>query len=59
MKTENRELKVIFVVIILFFACFLFYPAVRLAVKSFEVDGGFGLENYINVITEKNFLKAL
>lgn len=59
MKTENRELKIIFVVIILFFAGFLFYPAVRLAVKSFEVDGGFGLENYINVITEKDFLEAL
>lgn len=59
MKTRNTELKVIFIITILFFAGFLFYPAIRLAVKSFECDGGFGFENYINVITEKDFIQAL
>ena len=59
MKTKNTELKIIFVLIILFFAVFLFFPAIKLALKSFECDGGFGFGNYVNVITEKNFLTAL
>ena len=59
MKTRNTELKVIFVLIILFFTAFLFYPAIKIAVNSFECDGGFGFGNYVKIITGREFLTAL
>lgn len=59
MKTKNTELKVIFVFIVLFFAIFLLFPAVKLALMSFWHNSSFGVENYITVITGKNFIQAL
>ncbi len=44
MKTKNTELKIIFVLIVLFFAAFLLFPAIRLALKSFECDGALVLK---------------
>ena len=35
MKTKNREIKAIFVLIVLIYAVFLIYPVLRLLVKSF------------------------
>lgn len=58
MKNKNVELKIIFVMIIIFFAAFLFYPAIRLAFKSFETSGGIGIDNYIKVLTGRDFTSA-
>lgn len=59
MKIKNTELKIIFLLILLFFAMFLFYPAIRLAYKSFQCNGSLGFSNYVDVITGKDFISAL
>lgn len=59
MKTKNKEIKVIFGLLVLLFASFLIYPAVRLLMKSFVGADGVTLEFYHSVLTGKGFLKAL
>ena len=57
---KNREIKLIFVIVAVFFLAFLCVPMVRILMKSFAVDGGegFTLSNYVNVLTERGFLQA-
>ena len=61
MQKKNREIKLIFGVLTVFFLIFLAVPIIRLLMKSFVLDGstGFTLENYKDVVTSKGFLKAL
>lgn len=61
MKSKNKEIKLIFGVMSVFFLAFLAMPVVQLLVKSFVQDGSAGLtlENYQNVLTSKGFLQAL
>ncbi len=59
MKTKNREIKGIFVLIILIFTVFLIYPVVRLLLKSFLGADGITTSFYHSVLTQKGFLKAL
>lgn len=59
MKTKNREIKAIFVLVVLIFAGFLIYPVVRLLVKSFWGPDGLTLSYYQSVLTGKGFVKAL
>ena len=56
---RNKEIKVIFVLVVLVFACFLIYPVARLLIKSFVGDGGVTLRFYKEVLTERGFAKAL
>lgn len=57
---KNREIKLIFVIVAVFFLAFLCVPMVRILMKSFAVDGaeGLTLSNYVNVLTERGFLQA-
>ena len=59
MKAKNKEIKIIFVLIVILFAAFLIYPAARLLMKSFVGDSGFTLGMYAEVLTHKGFLTAL
>lgn len=61
MKKKNKEIKLIFIVLSVFFLIFLAAPVVRLLIKSFLLDGSssFTLANYREVLTSKGFLEAL
>lgn len=57
---KNREIKVIFVILAVFFLAFLCVPMLRILMQSFTADGveGFTFANYTAVLTEKGFLQA-
>lgn len=59
MKIKNKEIKVIFTLIVLTFAGFLILPVIRLLLKSFIGTDGFTLEFYSSVLKGKGHLKAL
>lgn len=59
MKKQNIEVKIIWVMILAMFAIFLIYPLGLLLMKSFEVEGGVGFANYVEIFQTKGFLKAL
>ena len=58
MIRKEREIKVIYIVILAVFAVFLTVPIIRLLMESFLGDAGIGVANYIEVLTEKGFLRA-
>lgn len=58
-KGENREVKLISIVIIAFFTAFLGYPLLLLLGKSFTKGGSLGLDNYIQMLTSPSFMVAL
>lgn len=58
-KRKNRELKIIFAVLIVVFAIFLVMPLIRILGKSFTVQERISLENYHGILTGKGFWKAL
>ena len=57
---KNREIKVIFVILAVFFFAFLCVPMLRILMQSFTADGAEGITfaNYTAVLTEKGFLQA-
>lgn len=59
MKIKNKEIKVIFTLIVLTFATFLILPVIRLLLKSFIGTDGVTFEFYSSVLKGKGFLKAL
>lgn len=58
-KRKEREIKVIYVIVLALFAAFLAIPVVRLLVESFVEEAGIGLAYYSEVLTERGFTKAL
>lgn len=57
---KNREIKVIFAVLAVFFAGFLAVPVLSVLVKSFTGNGeAASLSHYVEVLTGRGFLKAL
>ena len=61
MQRRNREIKMIFTVLLVFFAAFLAVPMIQVLMKSVMTDSGTGmtLANYTEVLTGKDFLHAL
>ena len=59
MKTKNRELKIIFLLIGSLFLFFLLYPTGRLLLKSFVSEQGMTGAFYAEVLSERGFLTAL
>ncbi len=61
MLRRNREIKLIFTVLAVFFVAFLAVPMIQVLMKSVMTDGGAGmtLANYAEVLTGEDFLKAL
>lgn len=60
-KRKYKEIKLIFIVIAIFFLAFLIVPVLGLLVKSFLAEGstGLSLDNYIEVLRSKGFGKAV
>ena len=57
---KNREIKVIFAVMAVFFAGFLAVPMISVLIKSFTGNGeAASLSHYIEVLTARGFLRAL
>ena len=61
MPRRNREIKLIFTVLAVFFVAFLAVPMIQVLMKSVMPDSGAGmtLANYAEVLTGEDFLKAL
>ena len=57
---KNREIKLIFALLAVFFAGFLAVPMISVLVKSFTGDGSsVSLSHYAEVLTGRGFLQAL
>ncbi len=57
---KNREIKLIFAIVAVFFAGFLVVPMISVLVKSFTGDGtAVSLGHYVEVLTGRGFLRAL
>lgn len=58
---KNREIKIIFILLAVFFLAFLALPMIMVLARSFTADGTAGITffNYVEVLTEKGFLQAL
>ena len=57
---KNREIKLIFAIVAVFFAGFLAVPMISVLVKSFTGDGtAVSLGHYVEVLTGRGFLRAL
>ena len=59
MFKQNKELKLIFVLLTLLFGIFLFYPLILIVLKSFQLDGSLTLSNFSNLITTEQFSHSL
>lgn len=59
MHNVKPEMRVIFTVIFLLFAAFLFLPILILLVRSFETGQGFSLANYSSVWSERDLVGAV
>lgn len=58
-KIKDREIKVIFITVVLIFAAFLVMPVVRLLAGSFIGKDGLTMQFYREMLTKKGFMKAL
>lgn len=58
---KNRGIKIIFILLAVFFLAFLALPMIMVLARSFTADGTAGItfSNYVEVLTEKGFLQAL
>ena len=57
---KNREIKLIFAVLAVFFAGFLAVPMISVLVRSFTGDGTtVSLSHYVEVLTGRGFLRAM
>ena len=59
MIRKEREIKVIYVLVLAIFAVFLAVPIVRLLLESFLGEAGAGISNYVEVLTGQGLLQAL
>ena len=57
MIRKEREIKIIYMVVLAVFAVFLAVPIIRLLGESFVGEAGAGLANYMEVLTEKAFCR--
>ncbi|WP_145949767.1 iron ABC transporter permease [Paenibacillus sp. Y412MC10] len=59
MHKVKPEMRVIFILIVLLFAVFLFIPLVVLLIRSLENDQGFTLANYIDVWSNRDLTRSI
>lgn len=58
-QKKEKEIRIIYLFVIAVFAVFLAVPIIRLLMESFVSSVGTGIQNYVEVLTGKGFLKAL
>lgn len=56
---NNKELKIVFVIALIYFAVFLIVPIASLLGKSFQTPEGIGIGTYMAVLSEKGILTSL
>lgn len=59
MPNAQKEIRIIYIGIILLFAAFLFLPLVILFIRSFETSEGFAISNYLTVLANKDLMEAI
>lgn len=55
---KQKEIRILWGILILFFCVFLLVPMVRLLLKSAEAGGGISVSNYQSVLTQSGFFTA-
>ncbi|MED5020396.1 ABC transporter permease subunit [Paenibacillus chibensis] len=58
MHSVKPEMRIVFTLLLLLFAGFLFLPLIVLLIRSFETDQGFAFANYVSVWKERDMLGA-
>ena len=58
-KAKNREVKLLYVLVAAMFVLFLLIPVLFLMAKSFQNDNGINLNNYMVIVGESRFYKAV
>lgn len=59
MIRKEKEIKVIYTLVLVIFAVFLAVPVLRLLTESFVGESGISIANYVEVVAGKGFLTAL
>lgn len=59
MIRKEKEIKVIYTLVLAIFAVFLAVPVLRLLTESFVGESGISIANYVEVVAGKGFLTAL
>ncbi|MWV46100.1 ABC transporter permease subunit [Paenibacillus sp. HJL G12] len=59
MHKVKPEMRVVFTLLLLLFAGFLFLPLIVLLIRSFETDQGYALANYVSVWKERDMIGAI
>lgn len=58
MPNVKTEMRVIYLSILVVFAVFLLFPLGTLFVRSFETNQGFGISNYLSILSNKDLIEA-
>ncbi|WP_213651291.1 ABC transporter permease subunit [Paenibacillus sp. J23TS9] len=58
MHRVKPEMRIVFTLLLLLFAGFLFLPLIVLLNRSFETDHGFALENYVSIWKDRDLIGA-
>lgn len=58
MHRIKPEMRIVFILLLLLFAGFLFLPLIVLLIRSFETDHGFALENYVSIWKDRDLIGA-
>ncbi|WP_088012253.1 ABC transporter permease subunit [Gottfriedia acidiceleris] len=59
MHKVKPEMRVIYLAILLLFVSFLLLPLIILFYRSLETDHGFGIYNYITILSDKTLVQAV
>jgi iron(III) transport system permease protein len=59
MPKAKPEMRVIYIPILLFFVVFLLLPLAVLFIRSFGTDQGYGLSNYISILSNKEIIVSI
>lgn len=59
MHKVKPEMRVIYLAILLLFVSFLLLPLIILFYRSFETDHGFGINNYLTILSDKTLIQAI
>ncbi|MFJ7978141.1 ABC transporter permease subunit [Peribacillus sp. NPDC096379] len=58
MPNVKTEMRVIYLSILVVFAVFLLFPLGTLFVRSFETNQGFGISNYLSILSNQDLIEA-
>ena len=59
MLKENKELKLIFTILLLLFSIFLFYPLILIFIKAFQSGSGFTFSHFTEFVHTPQFAQSI